>query len=212
MLLWPLGIVIAIGGAIFVAGLRLSPQTADLLSTAVLGSTLAAAVWYSVETRMLRQQQQRESEIRHHPWLKGSDLIVDWYGRWPARPMGCESIHLPVTNVGTTPAHGLEIIVKWRLAGQNPSAGENKIGGIDLAPGDTWHAKLCEIDFKVSDDQAIIDVEIAYRSFLGGGGRFRMNFYSHRKGWANGPMSPYEFWLADGRTFPVRGAALPGSN
>lgn len=203
---WPVGGVIAIGVVIFVVGLTLPPGIADLLSTAVLGSTLAAAIWYSLETRILRQEQQRDNEIRHHPWLKGSDLKVTREDS-EAKILWREIIYLPIQNMGTTPAHNLEIVVQWRVEGTLAESGTERIGGITLPPGDTYHAKLCEIEFDPGD-KASIDVEITYRSFAGGGGCLKMNFYTPEKGWANGPISPYKFWLSDGRIFPTQRAAL----
>lgn len=124
-----------------------------------------------------------------------------------ARIMGmvaCETIYLPVKNVGTTPAYALHMKVLWEVTGQNPARQEREaVSGLSLAPGDTCHAKLCDIQFEDPEDRATIDVEIDYKSFMGGGGRLKLNFYSHEKGWANGPTSPYEFWLSDGRQFPV---------
>lgn len=200
---WPLAAVLGFGVITFLIGLKVSAQTASVLSTAVLVATLAALVWYSVETRLLRLQQQADGEMRNHPWLKGSDLKVDWdknsgglLGRWV--------VYLPITNVGRTPAHDLKIEVRWRVTGSSRREGSKEISGIDLAPHDTWHARLCEIDLDAPGEQAVIDVEFAYKSFVGGGGRLKMNFYSHEKGWANGPMSPYQFWLSDGHTFPVQ--------
>jgi hypothetical protein len=75
-----------------------------------------------------------------------------------------------------------------------------------LAPNETGHLKLCEIDYAGLDERASLDVEIAYRSFSGGTGCKKMNFYRESgKHWTNGPMSPYEFRLSDGRRFPARG-------
>lgn len=207
--IWPLGVVIGFGALTFITGLKLSHHTAGLLSTAVLAATLVAVTWYSVETRILRLQQQWDSEIRNHPWLKGSDLKVNREDS-QAKMLWREIIYLPIQNVGTTPAHNLNLVVQWRVEGDEASTGEKHIGSVSLPPGDTFHAKLCEIDFDPGD-KAFINVEITYKNFAGGGGRLKMNFYTHEKGWANGPMSPYEFWLSDGRRFPTptRGEMTP---
>ena len=183
-----------------------SPNDATALSTAVLAATLGAILWYTFETRALRLQEQRDGELRNHPWLKGSDLVVNRDDS-TARIMGmvaCETIYLPVKNVGTTPAYALHMKVQWEMKGQNPAKQEREaVSGLSLAPGDTCHAKLCDLEFIDPGDRATINVGVDYESFLGGGGRLKLNFYSHEKGWANGPTSPYEFWLSDGRQFPV---------
>jgi len=199
--IWPVGLVIGFGLASFLIGLKLSSQSASLLSTAMLAATLVAAAWYSLETRVLRLQQQRDSEVRNHPWLKGSDLKVTW-DKEHGGLAGRDIVYLPVINVGTTPAQDVQITIRWRVEGNEPSSGEREIGGMVLMPGDTLNSKLCEIDWNFPDDRANIDVNITYRSFAGGGSRLKMNFYSHESGWANGSMS-YEIWLSDGRRFPA---------
>jgi hypothetical protein len=208
--IWPLGVVIGSGVVTFTVGLKLSSETARTLSTAVLVTTLVAVTWYSLETRILRLQQQWNNEVRNHPWLKGSDLKVD-RGDTDIKTLWREIVYLPIQNVGTTPAHDLNLAVKWRVEGDEASTGEKRIGSVDLPPGDTCHPKLCEIDFDPGD-KAFIDVEITYKGFAGGGGRLKMNFYTHEKGWANGPMSPYEFWLSDGRRFPAAGSLSSEQN
>lgn len=209
--LWGAGIVcLAIVTYVLVSK---SPNDATALSTAVLAATLGAILWYTLETRALRLQQQGDSELRNHPWLRGSDLVVNRDDS-TARIMGmvaCETIYLPVKNVGTTPAYALDINVRWEMRGQNPSRQERQaVSGLSLAPGDTCHAKLCDLEFIDPGDRATIDVEIEYKSLMGGGGRLKLNFYSHEKGWANDPTSPYESWLSDGRQFPVANRTTKG--
>ena len=202
--LWGFGVVCFGVVALLVAVVR--PNIGTALSVGLLAATLMAILWYTIETRSLRLQQQWDSEIHNHPWLKGSDLDVN-QDEPTARFMGIvasETIYLPVKNVGTTPAYALHINVQWEMKGQSPSRQERQVvSGLSLAPGDTCHARLCDLEFLDPGDRATIDLEIEYRSFMGGGGRLKMNFYSHEKGWANGPTSPYEFWLSDGRQFPV---------
>lgn len=198
--IWPFGVVAGVGVITSWVGLKLSLQAAGALSTGVLAATLVAATWYTLETRSLRLQQQWDSDIRNHPWLKGSDLKVN---RDEGPLIWREVVYLPIKNVGLTPAHDVHITVRWRVEGQEPSAGHGSHSGISLAPGDTGRVKLCQIDFEAPGDQASIDVEIAYKSSVGGGGQLKMNFYTHERGWTNGPMS-YEFWLSDGRRFPAQ--------
>jgi hypothetical protein len=124
---------------------------------------------------------------------------VDWNQR-EGGLAGRDIVHLPITNVGTTPAQNLEIKVSWRIENKE-RRGSNTIAASHLAPGDTHHVKLCEIDNHAPDEQPVLDVEISYKSFSGG--RMKMNFFRPiGGGWANGPMSAYEFWLSDGRHFP----------
>lgn len=176
--IWPLLLVIGLGLATFLIGANFRSDQVNLLSTAALLSTLAAVIWYTIETRGLRLQQQFDSEIRNHPWLTGSNLKVDW-DKNQGGLLGRYTIYLPISNVGTTPANDLHVNVKWYVRGKEPHSGENSITGLILTPTDTGHLKLCEIDFEAPGDQVTIDAEITYRSFMGGGGRLKMNFYSH---------------------------------
>ncbi len=203
--IWQLLLVIGLGVATFLLGTNFPSDKVNLLSTAVLVSTLGSLIWYTFETRGLRLQQQFDSEVRNHPWLKGSALKIDKDEESTAL-IGREIIYLPITNVGVTPAHDLKVVISWQVTGSYPLNKSNKAESLHLAPGDTHHIRLCEIEFDAPEDRAKINVEISYTSFAGGGGRFTMNFYSHEKGWANGPMSPYEFWLSDGRRFPLEPA------
>jgi len=197
---WPPLLVIGAGVITFIINQRLETLTVTSLSNAALVSTLTAVVWYTLETRRLRLQQDFDSEIRNHPWLKGSDLKLE--REVEGGLAGSETLFLPITNVGTTPAHNLSIYVAWKIEGENFSAGDKKIEEINIASGDTLHARLCNLEFDSPHDHASITVEIAYKSFTGGRGLLRSHFYSHEKGWSNRPTSSYEFWLADGSHFP----------
>jgi hypothetical protein len=202
---WPLLLVIASGAGFFLAGIWVKPDTLNILNGGVLVATLVTITWYTIETRALRLQQEFDSEIRNHPWLRGSDLSVTWdkdrnvFG-------GRDTIYLPITNVGATPAHDLQAEIQWTVAGNKTRQGQNRIDGLMLAPNETGHLKLCEIDYEALSERATLDVEIVYKSFSGGSGRKRMNFFREPgKNWVNGTMSPYEFRLSDGRRFPARG-------
>ena len=201
--IWPLSLVIGSGVGTFLLGLWVQSTTLNVLNGAALVSTFVAVVWYTVETRVLRLQQEFDSEIRNHPWLKGSNLKIDRVEDENAGMFGRDVIYLPVTNVGVTPAHNIFVNVRWELKGRLSSNGVKKYNQLVLAPNDTCHLKLCELDYDDPDDGAIISVEMSYESFMGGGGSFEMTFVKEPgQGWANGPMSPYRFWLSDGREFP----------
>ncbi len=75
---WPLVLIFGFGIATFIFGLIVQKNMFDLVSTAALVSTLVAVILSPIETRMLRVQQELDSEIRFHPWLKGSSLNVIW--------------------------------------------------------------------------------------------------------------------------------------
>jgi hypothetical protein len=205
--IWPLLLVIGSGFLTFLIASRVQKTTLDTLNAAALISTLVAVVWYTVETRALRLQQEFDNEIRNHPWLKASNLKVDTIDPVSGEAGGIcggDVIYLPVANVGVTPAHDLVVNISWDHKGALPCNGTKKYEGIVLAPNDACHLKLCALDYDDPDDSAIISVEISYKSFMGGGGSFEMKFVKEPgEGWANGPMSPYRFWTADGRQFPT---------
>jgi len=200
--IWPLGVVIGSGIVAFVVGLKLSSQMASLLSTAVLVATLVTVAWYTMETRILRTQQRSDSEIRNHPWLKAPNLKVDKDPDQGEGLLGCETLYLPITNIGTTPAYDLRVNVWWEKEGGQTLASEKNLTCFDLAPADTCHLRICEIDFDPGD-RAKVRVRIEYASFAGGGGIIGLNFYRDEKGWANAPTSVYAFTLSDGRNFPI---------
>jgi len=204
--IWPLSLVVGFGILTFLIVSAVLKPTLDALNAAALMSTLVAVVWYTIETRALRLQQEFDNEIRNHPWLKATNLKVDKLDPLSDQGAGIcggDAVYLPVTNVGVTPAHDLSIDIRWDHKGGLPSNGTKKYEGIVLAPNDACHLKLCELDYDDPDDSASISVEISYKSFMGGGGSFEMQFIKESgEGWANGPMSPYRFWTSDGRTFP----------
>ena len=206
----PLVLVAGFGALVFMLSWRVADELATALSHGIVASTLVAVTWYTIETRGLRIQQQMDSEIRIHPWLRCSHLSVT-HDMHEGGVIGRSTIDLPITNVGLTPAQDLYIKVCWELKGGNPAQHTQQVGPISLAPSDTHHQKLCQIDFDTPDDRVTIDVEVQYRSSMGGGGHLKMNFFSHEGGWANGPMAPYQFWLSDGRRFPAQ-TSLPKSS
>jgi hypothetical protein len=205
--IWPLLLVIGSGILTFLIVSWVRRPTLDALNAAALVSTLVAVVWYTVETRALRLQQEFDSEIRNHPWLQASNLKVDRVDPVQNPDVGLcgrDAVYLPVANVGLTPAHDLFVNVRWELEASLPADGTKKYERIIVAPNDTCHLKLCELDYDDPDNRASIAVEISYKSFLGGGGSFEMKFIKEPgQGWANGPMSPYRFWMSNGRTFPA---------
>ena len=200
----PYILIIGFGVTTLIFGLLVPKNTFDLLTTAALVSTLCAVIWYTIETRKLRVQQEFDSEIRNHPWLKGSNLKVEWM-KDEGGLVGRDIIHFLITNVGTTPAYDLCVTVRRQLKGALSSTGESKFDQLVLAPSDTGHLKLCEIGYDDPADKAALEVKVSYKSFMEGGGRLQLTFFKELgKGWANGPMSPYDFWLADGRKFPLK--------
>lgn len=202
--LWPVLLVVGFGVVTIFIGLWLSTAALSVLNAAALVSTLVALVWYTLETRGLRLQQEFDSEIRHHPWLKGTDLKIDRGEGDDIGLFGRDIVYLPITNVGVTPAHNITITVRWDLKDELSKNGSTAYKQLVLAPNDTYHLKLCELDYEGPDDSAAISVEVSYHSFMGGGGSFKMSFVkSPREGWSNGPMTPYRFWLSDGRKFPI---------
>src|SRR6266508_4125616 len=148
--IWPPLLVIGSGILTFLIVSSIQKTTLDTLNAAALVSTLVAVVWYTVETRALRLQQEFDNEIRNHPWLKGSNLKVDKIDPVSGESGGIcggDVIYLPVTNVGVTPAHDLFVNVRWDHKGGLPSNGTKKYERIVLAPNDTCHLKLCELDY-----------------------------------------------------------------
>jgi hypothetical protein len=202
--IWPLLGIVGAGVLIVFIGLWVEKTTLDALSAAALVSTLGALIWYTIETRGLRLQQAFDSEIRNHPWLKGTDLKIDRVEGESVGMFGRDIVYLPVTNVGVTPAHDIMMKIRWELKGSLPANGETEYKQLVLAPNDTYHLKLCQLDYDDPDSSAAINVEVSYKDFLGGGGSFKMSFVkAPGEGWSNGPMSPYRFWLSDGRKFPA---------
>jgi hypothetical protein len=195
---WP---VLAVGLIGLTAGLLQWLLKSDVLTTGVLAATLAAATWYSLETRALRMEQRASDEIRYHPWLRGSDLKVTWLED-QGGAAGLDELYLPITNIGQTPAHDLTYAVGWRRTGRDPLAESRNVVHGDLSPGDTLHAKLCAIPWENPDDGAAVEVSIDYRTYLGGRGRLSMKFERDENGWTNRDCD-YEFRLASGPDYPV---------
>jgi len=210
--LWVLGAVAA-----FVITL-LARKAGDLQSP-VVAATAVILLWYTAETHGLRLEQERlrkqqdaDNELRNHPWLRATDLKPDWKASEETGLFGRWTVYLPITNVGTSPAFDVTTRVEWKLTSADiPQSGEGTFRKLVLAPQDTAHTHLCEVDLHGPDDRVSIGVEVVYRNHLGGGGRLHLTFLQDEpgKGWANGPMS-YEFWLSDGRRYPAPPVA-PGA-
>lgn len=188
------------------------------LQTPVVAATGIILLWYTVEARglrleqeQLRKQQDADNELRNHPWLRATDLKPDWKAGPETGLCGRWTVYLPITNMGTSPAFDVNTRIEWKLTSDIPESGESVFRKVVLAPGDSAHTPLCEVDLHAPNDRVSIGVEIIYRNHLGGGGRLHLTFLQEEpgKGWANGPIS-YEFWLSDGRRYPAPPVA-PGT-
>jgi hypothetical protein len=154
----------------------------------VLGATLLAVLWYSLETRRLVRAQRDAAEITDHPWLHVAG--------WPVeRPLiegsmgifrGVE-VHLPIQNVGHTPALLRDISVSYeKLAGSRDC---EVIRGGDanarvLAPGQQFVTKVAEVRFgEAAPPTLYLDVSISYGTIHGGTGRLVLRFRYADRAW-----------------------------
>lgn len=171
----------------------------SLLQTVILTATFVVILWYTFETYRLRINYEKGAEIESFPWLVGSDLVINKRETIESFIYD-ETIYLPIKNVGKTPA--FDIIFQTNINVQGPDILEKKeYQDIVIAPGDTCHFKLGQLNYHNPADEAQVDVVITYKSYLNGEGKLTHNFYYRNKSWANGP-STYHFKLSDGRTFP----------
>ncbi len=176
-----------------------NPNQIGLLQSVILTATLVTIFWYTFETYKLRTAHEKGAEIDSFPWLIGSDLVIN-KRETIENFVYDETIYLPIKNVGKTPA--FDIFFQTNINVQGPDILEKKeYQDIVIAPGDTCHFKLGQLNYHNPADEAQVDVVITYKSYLDGEGKLTHNFYYRDKSWANGP-STYHFKLSDGRTFP----------
>jgi hypothetical protein len=155
--------------------------------------------WYTFETYRLRTNYEKGAEIESFPWLIGSDLKVN-INETIENFLWSDTIYLPIKNVGKTSA--FNIIFQTNIDVQGPDILEKKeYQDIIIAPGDTYHFKIGQLNYHNPADKAQVDVIITYKSYLGGKVMLTQNFCYQNKSWANGP-STYRFTLSDGRTYP----------
>lgn len=147
----------------------------------LLGATLLAVLWYSLETRRLVRIQREVAEIQDHPWLK----VRAWPHRRPLprtveTPFGGTIAYLPILNVGRTPALFRSLTVEWeRMEG---STEFEVILGTDLnprvlAPGQDFVNRTIEIRYGApTPPRLLVNVSIAYRTVHGASGRVMLRF------------------------------------
>jgi len=197
---WPILFVLA--------AIPISLVFGDSLTLPLLAGTLVAIVWYSWETRSLRIGQERDAEIRNHPWISIEDVRFrsDTEG---AGLLGSEHIALFVKNNGVTPAHEIlisgESSVDSGLHEDQIHFMDNSVG--NLPPGNTREVDVATINLEEPGQKIRLDFQIKYKSFRGGGGRIGVSCILSKENdlyrWRWHPLGPYEFWLSTGEKFPA---------
>jgi len=145
------------------------------ISPLVLGATLLAVLWYSLETRRLVRLQRDAAEITDHPWLhvaawpSSEALVYD-----PATQLKGLVAHLPIQNVGRTPALLRDISVTHEL---EPGSGEchfatgGDLNPRALAPGQGFTATIGELHYRSQEPPIVyVDVSIGYQTIFGATG------------------------------------------
>ncbi len=170
---WPMFLVAASGLVVLCTGIWPSIHPGDIFPTAVLTATLVAVIWYTYETRELRLNQERDTELRHHPWINIERKKSIW-DRGTDTLATKERFPFMVQNLGTTPAYKLKVKGNWRVtgnAGSDDFEGNIKHDLGTILPGMKRDFEVIityELVSKIS-----VDFEVSYQSWQGGGGRFR---------------------------------------
>ena len=176
-----------------------------ILTLGVLALTLVGILWYAAEAMRLRLAQEVEAQIQFHPWLNATDLRET-----PLQPRTESSpprsrYSLHVRNVGATPAHHVQVQVKYYVVGATRQFVVNDQPEFELAPQDGFLVHLCELEFDRATQSASIQVEIRYRTAFGGAGELVIPFRYTSPRWSNLAMPPYRWWLSDGSVYPRAG-------
>ena len=220
-----LGTWVALGLLVLVAALiagigthKASPGPSGLaagISLFVLGATLLAVLWYSLETRRLVRTQRDAAEITDHPWLH----VAGWPAEHPldadaAIPFGGVEARLPIQNVGRTPALLRDISVRYDH--QPDSKDCQVMRGSDanprvLAPGQQFVTKVVEIRFGEPEPPTLyVEVSIRYQTIHGGTGRVVLRFRYADRIWKSRDTD-YDCTLSSGLTLP-RPESVAGMN
>jgi hypothetical protein len=170
------------------------------VSAGLVAATLVAIVWYSWETRRLVDMQQASSDIDKHPWLSATTLKPESQSEGGDHFIfGGFRLWLPVTNVGRTPAYGVQVATRLNGRGhevalKTPAA---PISEQIIVPSDVLHAWVGDVGFvKPRGGDVDLDVDIQYATVGGGGGRLELAFRLQDGAWRNGPMR-YSFGPAE---------------
>ena len=174
---------------------------------AVLGFTLLAVLWYSLETRRLVRIQRDAAEIADHPWLHVAGWPTDLALRADdMRPFGGMLADLPVKNVGRTPALLRNILVQYEIP--NNSDDSQVIPGGDanprvLAPGQEVVTRIAEVQFGGPHGALLlfVTVSVTYYSVHGGTGRVTLRFRFQDGVWKSRETN-YECTLSSGLRLP----------
>lgn len=153
---------------------QLGSQQVDALSTAVLSSTLFAVTWYSQETRLLRLAQQRDTELRFHPWLGVKEIISEMSNDDKTLTTR-QRFRIRVHNYGNTPAYNVHVEGNWAvnsIAGDPHDVFSFNVGVI--LPGESQCFEPVAEWELVSN--MIVEVAITYCAPFGGRGRCRWSY------------------------------------
>lgn len=201
-LVYPSFVLCAVGddNAIAVSS-RNTSLIVDVLTLIVLAITAGVIIWYSLETRKLRiatEKAREESssarEIELHPWLVGTDLVID------LPHYSTPSIWLPVRNAGKMPALNVIFNSEFHFSNQPTHTNSLQIGSI--APGDVVHFRIIALGNTPKEDLGeSISVTITYSTHLKGAGIIKQEFEKIGESWMNKGGGGYTFTLSTGETF-----------
>ncbi len=185
------------------------------ISLFVLGATLLAVLWYSLETRRLVRTQRDAAEITDHPWLH----VAGWPAEHPldadaAIPFGGVEARLPIQNVGRTPALLRDISVWYDHQPDSKDCQVMHGGDANprvLAPGQQFVTKVVEIRFGEPEPPTLyVEVSIRYQTIHGGTGRVVLRFRYADRIWKSRDTD-YDCTLSSGLTLP-RPESVAGMN
>lgn len=179
----------------------------SLLSLVVIAITAGAIIWYSLETRKLRiategtrkeaegtrEEAERAREIEFHPWLNGSNLVLD-------KDPGLNIlIWLPIKNRGKTPALKVVFQSEFMVNGQRPEPMSYR--NVCIAPGDTLHCRIGQFNTSDHGKTARISVVVKYSTHMGGSGEMKHGFLYGGGNWWNAD-GDYRVLLSTGEEYP----------
>jgi len=176
-------------------------QAANAISTTALVATLATLIWYSWETHSLRLIQERDVQIRQHPWL-----VVRKVESKPVPNLvtgRAEVFHLEVQNQGTTPAYDVKMHAYWMVESEEGPKDDDvslELGvilpnALKVLDESIWGGAVGRVDIKL---------EVQYKDFMQGGGKFEYHYETLEQGNPVEKCDCFSFWLPDGTRFPER--------
>ena len=200
--------VVLSGILTFAVSFCLGAKVVEAITAGALVASLVAITWYSVETRSLRvcqemvvAHQERDSEIRQHPWLHVAKRKSDPF-RSTNGLLTTETIFFDITNKGNTPAFNVETRGKWIVEAPSDKTEADIEKRLGVLLPNTSRELAVTVQWELVTRKHVY-FDLVYDDYRQGGGRLSYWYEFEQPDKVTEMCECMDFWLSDGTRFPT---------